>query len=183
MPWSDVVVQITMHDLPTSTAWGFFAVCTTAAITAGTMMLVSRRMKTDPKAVKAAEETLQRKMLALQKRENIIIASNHNPNIVHLLLEIFQSMNELQLDKGDIAKRLRHLKPVIIKAGDNATELVRCRNLCTLRWAANAMCSILHPFVAAIDPFLGPDDNKFHAFILLNSSKRSAIVVRISDDI
>lgn len=172
-----------MHDLLISTALAMLAACTTALASFGTTMVMSKRAaKTAETAVKTSKETVQRQTIAIRRSQHIKAAGNYIPTNVQLLLEIFKTMDKLQLDKGELAKRLEHQKPVLIQTGDTAAEVIECRNICTLRSAVKAMCRDLLPFVAAIDPYLGLDDNKLHAYMFLNRSEAMAIVVRISDD-
>lgn len=160
-----------------NTAFGPLA----AAVNAGTAYLYSRHQRTDEKAVKAGKETLQKER-AIRKRQHIEVTGKYSFSNVQLFLEIFETLNNLQHDKGELSKNLGHLKPVTIETGDNPTVVIQCRNLCTLRMATRAMCSDLNSFVAAIDPYLNSDNNKLHAFMLFNRSESSAIVVRISND-
>lgn len=159
----------------------FLVACTVATAVIGTFLMASRQKKTNDTDVKTSVEACKRRLTVVQRKQLMEVAGSYSLVNLQFLSQLFGTTNDLQKDtEGTIAHRLVHGKPVHKTTVGVATEVVECRNVCTLEMHVKGKRNDLLPFVKSLDPLRGSTDNAFHAFMLQDRPGTPAVVVRIT---
>lgn len=167
----------------------FLFACTVTTAIIGTFLLAKPQKRTDETFdhdtdVETSVENWKRQLTIVRRKQLMKLAGSYSLINLQLFTELFGAINDLQGDRGSLAQRLVHGRAVHKKTVGVATEVVECRNLCTLeKDVQDEQRNDLLPFVKSLDPLHGSEDNKLHAFMLKDDHPGTpAIVVRITEE-